>query len=71
MARGAARGAETAGAVIEATIEDPNVFARPWKLAFGVWTRAPKDYENYEFACHEGNRSVELTSVMFKKPTGE
>jgi hypothetical protein len=52
----------------EATVEDPNVFTRPWKLAFGVWTRAPRDYENYEFACHEGNRSVELTEVLFKKP---
>ena len=53
----------------EATIEDPNVYAKPWKLAFGIWTRAPSDYENYEYACHEGNRSVELTSVMFKKPS--
>ena len=35
----------------------------------GIWTRAPKEYENYEYACHEGNRSVELTSVMFKKPS--
>ena len=45
------------------------MFTKPWKLAFGVWTRTPKEYENYEYACHEGNRSVELTSVMFKKPS--
>ena len=25
----------------EATIEDPNVFTRPWKMSFGVWKRAP------------------------------
>ena len=52
----------------EATIEDPNVFTRPWKLAFGVWKRAPAGYENFEFACHEGNRSMVLTEVLFKKP---
>jgi hypothetical protein len=52
----------------EATIEDPNVFTRPWKLRFGVWARAPKDYENYEYACHEGNHTMELTDPLFKKP---
>jgi hypothetical protein len=40
----------------EATIEDPKVFTRPWKLAVG-WKRA-KDrpfQEILEQACHEGN----------------
>ena len=46
----------------EATIEDPNVFTRPWKMALGVWKRAPKEYENFEYACHEGNHWDELTS---------
>jgi hypothetical protein len=45
----------------EATIEDPNVLTRPAKMAFGIWKRAPKGYENYEFACHEGNHWNELT----------
>ncbi len=45
----------------EATIEDPNVYTRPWKMAYGIWERAPKDYENYEYACHEGNHWNELT----------
>ena len=49
----------------EATIEDPNVFARPWKIAFPVWKRAPDDYVLFEYACHEGNRSTELTSPLF------
>ena len=49
----------------EATIEDPNVFARPWKIAFPVWMRAPDDYVLFEYACHEGNRSTELTSSLF------
>jgi len=52
----------------DVTIEDPNVFTKPWKMAFGVWKRAPAGYENFEFACHEGNRSMELTEVLFKKP---
>lgn len=52
----------------EATVYDDKVFTQPWKMAFGVWSRAPKGYENYEFACHEGNRSVELTEVLFKNP---
>ena len=49
----------------EATVEDPNVFTQPRKLAFGVWARAPEGYENYDYACHEGNRSLELTEVLF------
>jgi hypothetical protein len=44
----------------EATIEDPNVYTRPWKIAYGIWKRAPKGYENFEFACHEGNKWNEL-----------
>jgi hypothetical protein len=51
----------------EATVTDENVFTRPWKMAFGIWSRAPQGYENYEFACHEGNKSVELTEVLFKE----
>ena len=49
----------------EATIEDPNVFTQPWKIAFSVWMRAPEDYVLFEYACHEGNRSTELTSPLF------
>ena len=45
----------------EATIEDPNVFTAPWKIAYGIWKRAPKEYENFEFACHEGNQWNALT----------
>jgi hypothetical protein len=52
----------------EATIEDPNVYTRPWKMSFGVWKRAPAEYENFEYACHEGNRSIELTEALFKNP---
>ena len=48
----------------EATIEDPNVFTRPWKITFRVWMRAPRDYVLFEYACHEGNRSMDLTALL-------
>jgi hypothetical protein len=37
-------------------------------MAFGVWKRAPAEYENFEYACHEGNRSIELTEALFPNP---
>ncbi len=42
----------------EATIEDPSIYTRPWKVAMPL-TRDP-GYVIYEYACHEGNRAVEL-----------
>jgi len=41
----------------EARIEDPEIFTRPWTLAFPL-TR-DETYRLYEYACHEGNRAVE------------
>jgi hypothetical protein len=43
----------------EATIEDPNVFTRPWTIAFQLWTPAAKGTEIYEFACHEGEHDID------------
>ena len=48
----------------EATIEDPNVFTQPWKIAYRVWQRAPPEYVLFEYACHEGNRSMDLTAPL-------
>ncbi len=48
----------------EATIEDSNVFARPWTLRFPLFSRASKGYELFEYACHEGNRTLELTPLV-------
>ena len=39
----------------EATIEDPNVFTRPWTLRRKLWKRAEEGYVLFEYACHEGN----------------
>ena len=42
----------------EVTIEDPEIYTRPWKVAMPL-TLDPT-YDLYEYACHEGNRAVEL-----------
>jgi hypothetical protein len=37
----------------EATIEDPRIYTRPWKVALPL--NRDEDYEIGEYACHEGN----------------
>jgi len=41
----------------EARIEDPEIFTRPWTLAFPLMR--DDEYRIYEYACHEGNRAIE------------
>ena len=41
----------------EATIDDPNVYTRPWTVAFPLNRDEP--YRIYEYACHEGNHALE------------
>ncbi|HXP85993.1 MAG TPA: hypothetical protein VN841_14815 [Bryobacteraceae bacterium] len=41
----------------EATIDDPKVFTRPWKMKFPL-RRAPKDNEIMESGCFEGERDA-------------
>jgi len=41
----------------EATIEDPKVYTRPWKLALTL-ERIHENFELWEEACHEGERDV-------------
>jgi hypothetical protein len=48
----------------EATIEDPKVFTRPFKIAWNAFQRAPKDHQLYEYACFEGD------SDMVQRMTG-
>ena len=36
----------------EATIEDPNVFARPWKISMPLYRRQEQDIELLEYQCH-------------------
>ena len=42
----------------DVTIEDPEIYTSPWKIAMPL-TRSP-GYRMYEYACHEGNTAVEL-----------
>jgi len=43
----------------EATIEDPSIYTRPWKIA-GTWgRRIDATYEQFEFGCIEGNQDLE------------
>jgi hypothetical protein len=42
----------------EATLEDPTVFTKPWKVAF-PFRRADPDYRLFEYACHEGNHFMD------------
>lgn len=44
----------------EATIEDPNVYSRPWTIGVKAFVRAPADYQVFEYACVEGNKSYSL-----------
>ena len=54
----------------EVTIEDPNVFARPWTLRKKIWKRAEEGYILFEYACHEGNVGWEnMKQGLFGKPT--
>ena len=39
------------------TIEDPEIYTRPWTVAFPL--TADPEYRIYEYACHEGNYAME------------
>ena len=41
----------------EVTIDDPNVYTRPWTVAIPLGR--DDSYRIYEYACHEGNQAVE------------
>jgi hypothetical protein len=41
----------------EATIDDPDVYTRPWKVAFPL--NRDERYRIFEYACHEGNHALE------------
>ena len=38
------------------TIDDPNVYTRPWMISMPL--TAEPDYQMFEYACHEGNYAV-------------
>jgi len=44
----------------EVTIDDPNIYTRPWKVAIPL--NRESNYQIFEYACHEGNEAV--TNVL-------
>jgi hypothetical protein len=51
----------------EATIEDPNVFTRPWKISFPLYRRMEKNVQLLEFKCVPFTE--QLLFGKFIKPT--
>ena len=41
------------------TIEDPAMYTRPWTMGFTMKRNAEPNYEQWEHACHEGERSLQ------------
>jgi hypothetical protein len=49
-----------------ATIDDPNVYTRPWTVAFPL--NRDERYRIFEYACHEGNHALENMLRLGAKP---
>jgi hypothetical protein len=50
----------------EATIEDPDVYTRPWRVAFPL--NKDERYRIFEYACHEGNHALENMLRITARP---
>ena len=66
--RYAARSADTL--LYEATIEDKNVFSRPWKISMPLYRRVEKNAQLLEFKCVPFAEEV-LYGNLRKKPAGK
>ena len=52
----------------EVAIEDPNVYTRPWKIAFPLRRVTEKGYEFIEDACHEGEKDGPMLRSLGYRP---
>jgi len=52
----------------EATIEDPNVFTRPWKISMLLYRRLEKNAQLMEFRCVEFVEEL-IYGQLRKKPS--
>ena len=50
----------------QATIDDPNVYTRPWTVAFPL--NKDDRYRIFEYACHEGNHALENMLKLGQNP---
>jgi hypothetical protein len=55
----------------EATIEDPNVFTRPWKISMPLYRRLEKDAQLMDFKCVEFVEELMYGKYRKKPLTGE
>jgi hypothetical protein len=55
--------------IYEATIEDPKVYTRPWKMSFPLYRRMEKNLQLLEFKCVPFTE--ELLYGKFRKPNGD
>lgn len=53
----------------EARIDDPTVFTQPWTLTFPLRRNKTPGFQLMEFACQEGNKSLELQLGHAKSAT--
>ena len=54
----------------QATIDDPQVYTRPWTIVSGMRRNMEPGYEIWESACHEGNVNGWRTEVGLKSYFG-
>jgi hypothetical protein len=51
----------------QVTINDPNVYARPWTMAFPLRRNNERGFRLLEEACHEGERNTDpLIALGYK-----
>jgi hypothetical protein len=60
----------TADCACEATIEDPKVFTRPWKMSMPLYRRLEKNAELMDFKCVEFSEEL-LYGQLRKQPRKE
>jgi len=52
----------------QATMEDPNVYTRPWRMVFPLERMKDAGYEQMEEACYEGDRDTRGLMLGGYKP---
>ena len=50
----------------EATIEDPKVFTRPWKISMPLYRRQEKNVQMLEYECYAYEREEHLAATGTK-----
>lgn len=51
----------------QATIEDPKVYTRPWKISMPLYRHTEKDFQLYEYECHDYLEDAQQAAKAAKK----